>query len=165
MPAAKVSEEIEAWCPTCKTTKWQIVVALVDGKPAKLECIGCHRQHGPRRPRADRREAPAPPRPAPPPAVDLDALLAGREGSARPYSPRTTYAPNDVIRHPSFGVGLVVAAPAPQRIEVQVRTAHKMLAHGQDEPVRPQLSRPPRRPEVEAPDADDEPRPFTRRRK
>jgi hypothetical protein len=147
MSAAKVSEEIEAWCPTCKTTKWQIVVALVAGKPAKLECIGCHRQHGLRSPRATHREALARPRPAPPPPVDLDARLVGREGQAQPYSPRATYAVDDVIRHPSFGLGLVVAAPGPQRIEVQFRAARKLLAHGQDEPGGPRLTRPARQEE------------------
>ncbi|HEY3358882.1 MAG TPA: hypothetical protein VGQ83_36875 [Polyangia bacterium] len=156
MDVLKVGGEIEAFCPTCKTTKWQIVVALVDGKPAKLECIGCHRQHGMRSTRAGRKEASPRPRaaaaPPPAPTVDLDTRLAGREHTARAYSPRTGYDVDEVIRHPTFGVGLVVALPAPQKMEVQFRTSRKVLVHDQEAAAQPLLSRPAR------PEADEAPR-------
>jgi hypothetical protein len=157
MDALKVGGEIEAFCPTCKTTKWQIIVALVAGKPAKLECIGCHRQHGIRSARMSRTEAAARPRPvvAPPtPTLDFDALLAGRDGSARAYAPATAFAVDDVMRHPSFGLGIVVTLPAPQKIEVQFRAGRKMLVHAQDgAALGPRLQRPARADEGAPPQA------------
>jgi hypothetical protein len=157
MAAVKVGGEIEAYCPTCKTTKWQIVVALVGGKPAKLECIGCHRQHGIRSTRMTKREPAARPRsvavaPAPP-TVDLDSRIAGRESSARPYSPQTTFAVDEVIRHPTFGVGLVLTLPASTKMEVQFRGGRKVLVHALAAAEAPRLQRPARA------EPDDEPRP------
>src|SRR6185312_16404392 len=94
----KVGGELDAWCTTCRLMKWHTIVAIVDGKPAKVECQGCGKQHqyraqppgsstGERKPRASKAAAPTPP------PADFDALLAGRStGEARTYSPNERYA-------------------------------------------------------------------------
>src|SRR5262252_218106 len=101
----KVGGELDAWCTSCKQMKWHTIVALVGGKPAKVECQGCHKQHqfraappgtstassssgasGERKPRASKAAAAAAAA-----TVDFDALVGGRAGEARPYSPDTRY--------------------------------------------------------------------------
>ena len=86
---------------------------------------------------------------------DLDARLAGGERDAIQYSPRDTYAIDQFVRHPTFGVGLVVALPAAQKVEVAFHAGRKLLVHQRgDAPAAPTLQRPQRR-------DDDEPRGVT----
>src|SRR4051812_37100509 len=102
----KVSAEVESYCIACKTMKYHIILALMDGQPAKVECLGCHKQHAykptvpapkevaaagavageasvvanPKNPRAKKAAAAARP------GVDLEAAFTERE--ARQYSPK-----------------------------------------------------------------------------
>ncbi len=158
----KVGSDLQAYCTSCKDMQEHVVVAMVGKNPAKVECGHCHRQHlfragppgtakvkapaSPRKPRASSTAAAG--RRAAPPAIDLAALTAGRE--ARAYSPAALFATGDVVRHPSFGVGVVVLLPGPQKMEVAFQEGQKLLAHGRDA-VGPQLARP-------APRNDDDPR-------
>lgn len=151
----KVGGELDAWCTSCKLMKWHTIVALVDGKPAKVECQGCHKQHQFRAqppapgekpekaPRAKRAPKTATP---PAPVVDFDTLLAGREAEAKTYSPNDTYALNDVVRHPSFGVGVATATPGPQKIELTFRDgSKKVLLHDRGGAQASKLGPAPRR--------------------
>lgn len=151
----KVGGELDAWCTSCRLMKWHTIVALVDGKPAKVECQGCGKQHqyraqppgsatgagGAKKPRASK-SAPA----APPPA-DFDALLAGRSaGEARPYSPNECYAVGDLVRHPTFDVGVATATPGPQKVELTFRDgSKKVLLHDRGGAVASRLGPAPRR--------------------
>jgi hypothetical protein len=147
----KVGGEIEAYCTSCKAIHWHIIIAMVDARPAKVECLSCHKQHTLRtaRPRARGRGAAAPARPVA--AVgDVEEKLRGREKTAQPYDPARACALDEVIRHPSFGLGVVVALPAPQRMEVAFRSGRKFLVHDRAG-GGPRLKRP-------AEHASDEPR-------
>lgn len=167
----KVGGELDAWCTTCRLMKWHTIVALVDGKPAKVECQGCGKQHqyraqppgtgdkGDKPPRAPRGRAAKTAAPATP-AVDFETLLAGRAGDAKAYSPNETYAVNDVVRHPSFDIGVVTATPAPQKIEMTFRDgSKKILLHDRGATQASKLAPPPRRDDAAAPSGtSDSPR-------
>jgi hypothetical protein len=155
----KVGGELDAWCTSCRLMKWHTIVALVDGKPAKVECQGCHKQHqyraqapvpGEKAPKAPRARAARSSTPAVP-AVDFETLLAGRAGEAKVYSPNEAYALNDVVRHPSFDVGVVTATPAPQKIEVTFRDGKKMLLHNRGGTPASTLGPAPRRDDTAPP--------------
>jgi hypothetical protein len=169
----KVGGELDAWCTSCRLMKWHTIVALVDGKPAKVECQGCNKQHqyraqppgsgekpekAPRAPRAPRARSAR--SAAATPAVDFETLLAGRAADARVYSPNETYALNDVVRHPTFDVGVVTATPAPQKIEIAFRDgSRKILLHDRGAAQASRLGPPPRRDEAAAPSGtSDSPR-------
>jgi hypothetical protein len=156
MDEMKVGGEVLAFCTTCKTLKDHIIVAMLGEKPAKVECMGCHKQHAFRgAPGAKKAAKPRAAKATPPPPVDdLDAKLAGREGEARAYAPKERFAVDELVRHPSFGVGLVVALPAPQRVEVAFRGGRKLLLHDRDAAVPSTLERP-------APRNDDDERRVT----
>ena len=151
----KVGGELDAWCTSCKLMKWHTIVALVDGKPAKVECQGCHKQHqfraqppaaGEKPEKAPRAKRAAKTATPPVPAVDFDTLLGGREAEAKAYSPNDTYALNDVVRHPSFGVGVATATPGPQKIELTFRDgSKKVLLHDRGGVQASKLEPPPRR--------------------
>jgi hypothetical protein len=143
----EVGGELDSWCTSCKLMKWHTVVALVEGKPAKVECQGCGKQHQyraqpPGAPKS--RSSKAGTTPATP-AVDFDTLLAGRAADARVYSPDTRFELNDVVRHPTFDVGVVTAAPSPQKIEVTFRDGKKILLHDRGGAAASKLGSAPRR--------------------
>jgi hypothetical protein len=122
--------------------KEHIIVAVAGGVPAKVECISCHKQHNfrahppgaapakkPRTTRAATAKVAAL-APSPPPALE-DALNRG-ERDARTYSPKDKFAVGDVIRHPTFGLGLVTAKPAPQKVEIAFRQGPRLLLCDRD---------------------------------
>jgi hypothetical protein len=153
----KVGGELDAWCTSCRLMKWHTIVALVGGKPAKVECQGCGKQHqyraqppgsstaekGERAPRARAAKAAT----AAAPMVDFDTLLAGRSsGEARAYSPNERFELNELVRHPSFDVGVVSATPAPQKVEITFRDgSKKILLHDRGSAQASRLGPPPRR--------------------
>jgi hypothetical protein len=155
---ASVGGEVEAYCTTCKIMKDHVVVAVVETVPAKVECLGCGKQHqyrprppGAAKPRGERAAKAA--TPVPPPIDDLEAKLAAGASTARIYAPRDTYAVGDFVKHPTFGVGLVIAVPGAQKAEVAFSGGRKLLVHGRaGEP--PASSLPPR----PAPRDEDAPR-------
>jgi hypothetical protein len=102
----------------------------------KVECNTCHIVHryrgtlgtGAGRPAGAR--APAREKP---PVVPFEELLAKRSGAAaQPYSPKRTFAVDDVLDHPIFGRGFVSALRDGGKIEVTFRSDVKLLVHARD---------------------------------
>lgn len=131
---SKVGGEMDAFCTRCGLMLAHTVIAMVDGRPVKVECNTCHGVHryrsaaeaGPSRPGAAARQRKV--------VVSFDELLQQRNVSAfRRYSPNTTYALDQVIDHPAFGLGFVSALRGPGKIEVTFRTEVKTLVHGKQQ--------------------------------
>jgi hypothetical protein len=149
MDEVKVGGEVVSYCTTCKIMKDHVVVAMDEGTPAKVECLGCGKQHAYRpnppgtrskSPRPARRDQPV----SRPPAEDLEMRLHGAEERARTYSPKERYAIDDAVRHPTFGVGVVVTLPAKFKMEVDFRGGRKLLVHDKgDGSAEPGLQRRP----------------------
>jgi hypothetical protein len=126
----KVGGEIEAYCTSCKAIHWHIIIAMVESRPAKVECLSCHKQHTLRTARPRARGGAAKAARTPTVLVDnIEEKLRGREKSAVGYDPKRACALDEVIRHPSFGLGIVVGLPAPQRMEVAFSSGRKFLVH------------------------------------
>ena len=132
-----VGSEIEAYCSPCKDQRWHIIVALVGDRPVKVECRSCRKQHGYKlgppgtpTPGASKARAPraAAKRADEAPTYDL-AALSSRASEAKPYAPSTTFAAGDVVRHPTFGLGLVATLAGPQRIDVRFPSGPRTLVH------------------------------------
>jgi hypothetical protein len=132
----KVGGEVDAFCTKCELTLAHTVHAVVGGRPVKVECNTCHGVHRyrdatGRTPAA--RAAPRGERPARPKAevVGFETLLAGKDvGAARAYSPKQTYAVDQVIDHPLFGRGFVSAVRNGGKVEITFRSDVKLLVHG-----------------------------------
>jgi hypothetical protein len=135
--ALKVGGDIDAWCTRCKMTLGHTILAIVYGRPARVRCNTCQGEHNyrgsaatpPRKgawePREvrERRES----RPA---VTSWEALLAGKDLSrARKYTAKEKYAAEEVIQHPSFGVGLVQEVRG-DKIQVAFKADVKTLVHG-----------------------------------
>lgn len=129
----KVGGEVDAFCGKCELTLAHTVHAVVGGKPVKVECNTCHAVHRWRAPPggAAARSGPRAARPARERArvVAFDELLAARKGTPRPYSPKATFAVDDVLDHPIFGRGFVSALKDGGKIEVTFRSEVRILVH------------------------------------
>jgi hypothetical protein len=134
----KVGGEVDALCTKCQLTLAHTVHAVVAGRPVKVECNTCHIVHRYRgsagatagRSAAARAGAPAREKPV---VVAFEELLARRNGgAAQPYSPKRTFAVDDVLDHPIFGRGFVSALRDGGKIEVTFRSDVKLLVHARD---------------------------------
>ncbi len=136
-PMVKVGGEVDAFCTRCQLTLAHTVHAVVSGKPVKVECNTCHAVHryrgsagasagrsAPRGERAAREHAAV---------AGFDELLAAKKvARAQPYSPKQSYAVDDVIDHPIFGRGFVSAVRDPGKIEVTFRSDVKILVQSRN---------------------------------
>jgi hypothetical protein len=132
-PMIKVGGEVDAFCTRCQLTLAHTVHAVVSGRPVKVECNTCHTVHRYRGSAgatassvrsAARGERPARERAV----VAFDELLAAKKtAGAQPYSPKRTYAVDDVVDHPIFGRGFVSAVKDATKIEVTFRSDVKIL--------------------------------------
>ncbi|BDG06701.1 hypothetical protein [Anaeromyxobacter oryzae] len=134
----KVGGEVDAFCTKCQLTLAHTVHAVVSGRPVKVECNTCHAVHrykGPigaakaaaSRPAGSRAAVPR----ERPVAVAFDELLGTRNVSgAQPYSPKKTFAVDDVVDHPIFGRGFVSAIRDAGKVEITFRSDVKILVHG-----------------------------------
>lgn len=131
----KVGGEVDAFCTRCELTLAHTVHAVVDGRPVKVECNTCHAVHkyrgsiGAKKSSSASHGAPRAAREKPS-VTGFEELLAARTGTAQPYSPKRTYALDDVVDHPTFGRGFVSAIRDGGKIEVTFRTDVKLLVHG-----------------------------------
>jgi hypothetical protein len=135
--ALKVGGDIDASCTRCKMTLGHTILAMVDGKPVRVRCNTCQGEHN------YRGTAGAPPkkgsweprevrerRAMKPTVTSWEALLSGKDlARARKYSAKETFAPEEVIQHPTFGVGLVQEVRG-DKIQVAFKADVKTLVHG-----------------------------------
>ena len=129
----KVGDYIDGWCTRCKLVLRHTIEAIAGGKVSRVHCNTCQGQH------AHRANAPGTatksgarktgatqqaPRPS-----SWETLLRGRDPSAaKPYATTTRYKVNEMIAHPTFGVG-TITAERDAKIEVTFRDGPRVLIH------------------------------------
>jgi hypothetical protein len=128
----KVGGEIDAFCTKCNMLLNHTVIALVGTKPIKVECLTCHGVHKYRG--TEGSTGPSSPKPRVSRASSgkvvssFDDVIKGKDISrARRYSPKETYRNDEVIDHPTFGLGYITAIRDPGKIEVTFRSSVKTL--------------------------------------
>jgi hypothetical protein len=61
--------------------------------------------------------------------ISFDELLSARKRPAVPYAPKRTFAIDDVVDHPAFGLGFVTSVRS-DKVEITFRSDVKVLIHG-----------------------------------
>jgi hypothetical protein len=139
----KAGSTVDGWCTKCKLVLAHTVEAMADGKITRVHCNTCRGQH------AHRAGAPAtrgaagasPARGAkgaarktpdkPPKRSEYETLLRGRTGAtARTYATSQRFAPGELIRHATFGLGVVTGERDSVKIDVHFADGPKVLMHG-----------------------------------
>lgn len=158
MAFKKVGGEVDSLCGKCKMTLAHTILAMVGDKVARVQCNTCGAQHAYRGPQASSSTVKVPRVSAAKSAagrssaasavqkvsVSFEQLLSQKDASlARRYSPKDTYAQEDLIEHPTFGYGIVTAA-RPDKVTVLFKMDEKTLVHGRggQAPSRPTFERP-----------------------
>ena len=144
-------DEVDSYCTSCRLMLAHAVVALVAGKPDKVECKTCGKQHkyrakAPKTPKApaDGTEA-APKKPKAVKAkttatrtrksketeAGWEEALAGRDMvNSKPYTISGEYQEREVINHKTFGFGVIVKLLAEGKMQVRFKEGTKLLAFG-----------------------------------
>jgi len=133
----RVGGDIDAFCTRCKMNLGHTILAMIGGRPVRVRCNTCQGEHNYRGSSApEARKGGWEPREvrerkeSRPSVTSWEALLAGKDLSrARKYSVKEKYGPEDVIQHPSFGIGLVQEVRG-DKIQVAFKADVKTLVHG-----------------------------------
>lgn len=111
----KVGGEVDSKCGKCKVVTSHVIVAMLEEKPKRVECLACHALHNYR-----------PPTPVKAPrAKSGKATKRGRAGAvleiseenAVDYTPKGKFTMEQTLRHKKFGFGLITKVE-PTRITV-----------------------------------------------
>ena len=138
--------EIDAFCGKCELNLAHTIIAMVGPKVVKVKCNTCGSDHQYRGEQPlvkatsfaapKKSSAAAKPR-TPTVKVSWDDQFKGKDLTrAKKYSPRETFAVDDVVDHPTFGLGLVRAVRG-DKIEVGFKQEDKVLVHGKTPPAPP----------------------------
>ena len=147
--AHRVGGEVDAPCSRCKLDLAHTILAMVGPRIVRVRCNTCGGDHVYRQPQG--RATPAAGRTRTPVAersvLGFEEQLAKLDvAAARDYRTADTYAVDQVVRHPTFGLG-IVRSVRPDKMEVAFKAALRTLVHGRDASApRPAYS-PPHRPE------------------
>ena len=146
-PKIKAGSTVDGWCTKCKLVLAHTVEAMVDGKITRVHCNTCRGQHAyrPEPPGGKTPAEAAAKRPTktaktaksgkgadgPPKRSEYEMLLRGRTGDkARTYAISERFAPGELLKHASFGLGVVVAERDSVKIDVHFADGPKVLLHG-----------------------------------
>jgi len=132
----KVGGEVDAFCSKCELTLAHTVIAMVGDKPAKVKCNTCKGEHKYRPlPGAvassgsvAKKKASRPPREKKV-LVTFEEQLAAHKRPPVPYSLKRRFVVDDVLDHPTFGLGFVSAVRI-DKIDVTFRAEPRVLVHG-----------------------------------
>jgi hypothetical protein len=142
----KVGGEVDAFCTRCRLTLAHTILAMVGTKIARVRCNTCNGDHAfrsapgstdkpspsarssggssstPRAPRASRSSEEKV-------IISFEEQLAGKDIANAPrYSPRDSYKVDQVIQHPTFGLGLVTAVRG-NKVDIAFKSETKTLVH------------------------------------
>ena len=128
----KVGEEVRSICGKCGDV-WHVVLALVDGRAAKVECGDCHAQHRYRIPSGaasarsvTRRTSTGTRKKA---AAASPIVAPDLSKPVRAFRTTETFAVGERLTHPTLGEGVVQAIAGPTKIEVLFGAERKVLVH------------------------------------
>lgn len=139
MAIPKVGGEVDAFCTRCRLTLAHTVLAMVGAKVARVRCNTCNGDHAYRSApgTTDRVSAPraAAKSKTAKVVISFEQQLEGKDtASAKPYSAKETYAADQVIQHPTFGVGFVSAVRG-DKVDITFKSDTKTLVHGRGGPA------------------------------
>ena len=132
-------QEIDSQCLKCKRVTNHIIIAMVEGKIAKVECNVCGARHKYRPPKikkskeVTKKKAVAKKTPKIPISqikaeAHFEKIMEGLDSStAKPYSMTETFSKDDLIDHSIFGMGLITSIIQPNKIEVTFKVGSKLL--------------------------------------
>jgi len=133
---------VDARCTRCRTVTNHTIVAMVGTEPARVLCNTCgseHKFHAPRQERAPREKATSTSAPktstgrgrAAKANADLKEWQSLQEsadlGNAKTYAMDALFKVDDIVQHPTFGLGFVKVLCKPDKMEILFEDGRKLL--------------------------------------
>jgi len=139
-----VSDDIDSRCLKCKLVTNHTIVAIVEGRVAKVQCNVCGGRHNYRSPVVEKTSAAkrqigkkTTGKASGRLSAEMKAaanfeILLGERGTSEslPYSMTVPFNEGDLIDHPTFGLGVVINTLSPKKIEVIFKQGSKVLVCG-----------------------------------
>jgi hypothetical protein len=128
----RVGGDVDSFCGKCKFVLAHTVLAMVGKTIARVRCNTCGTDHAFRRapgtaaPATARRETTRSTRVV---VGFAEQIEARGVNTARAYSPLTTFHVDELITHPTFGLG-IVRAVRQDKMDVAFKAAERTLIHG-----------------------------------
>ncbi len=124
----KTGDDVDSWCGACKLILAHTIEAIVADSPARVHCNTCKAQHKYRPHKPSKVSKNVRQRKAR--TSSYEKLLNGKDISlAKRYSTSDSYVLDDVVEHPSFGVGVTTTIKDGNKIEVVFENGMKTLVH------------------------------------
>jgi len=134
-----VGNEIDSWCTKCKLMLAHTIQAMSDGTIEKVVCKTCNGKHKyrPNPPKSRTKKAStsatkkkATRRRKKDPAVIWEEALEGKDMSQpKTYAMDAVFTEDDILEHPTFGVGLITEVRAEGKMEVLFKDGPKLLVY------------------------------------
>ncbi len=129
---------VEARCTRCRAVTNHTIIAMVGEQPARVRCNTCDGDHNYRPPQKTvTAKMPSPARRTASPTAksklnkeqeQWQAATAEVEpGLAVPYDMERSFRVNEIVAHPVFGLGVVIAVFKPNKVEILFTGGKKML--------------------------------------
>lgn len=146
---AAVAGEVDAYCTRCKLDLAHRIIAMVEDRVHKVECLTCGGHHLYRPPKATgaattrsagrkrksaggRSSGAAAARAATEQRKQWEQAIMGRPAEAfTTYAMSTTFGEGDLVRHKKFGDGIVTEVRADQKVKILFEGGERTLVHGQ----------------------------------
>jgi hypothetical protein len=131
MATHKVGGEVDAFCTKCRMTLAHTILAMMGTKVARVRCNTCNGDHAFRSAPGSRSTSSGTPRAskAKKTVIGFEQRLEGKDvASARKYSPKETFTLDEVVNHPTFGLGLVSAVRG-DKVDIIFKADQKTLVH------------------------------------
>jgi len=126
-----VGAETDAMCGKCKKLTRHIIIAMLSGKPSRVECKVCAATHAFRSGKsAPRGRAAVPAAPVLTAEEIWTQAMRRADGISIRYAMSGHYEVGQRVTHATFGDGVVVGLPSPTVCEVVFNTGTKKLLMG-----------------------------------
>lgn len=127
-PGITVGDIIDARCTKCLKVTNHVIVAMVGDKPAHVQCNTCSGKHRYRKPVAASKAAKRPGDPLAIKKEEWDELRTAMiDLPARDYAMDKEYRTGTILRHQTFGLGLVQRIIGSQKMEVLFEDGKKIM--------------------------------------
>lgn len=129
----RVGADIQSTCRKCGVV-WHLVIAMNDGRIAKVECGDCGARHGYRgigsSARSPRSTASGRVKRTGTSGRGAQIIAADPTRPRRPFRTTETYELGDRVTHPHFGEGVVQALIGNTKVEILFELGSKTMVQG-----------------------------------
>ncbi|MBI5057306.1 MAG: hypothetical protein HZB61_11900 [Nitrospirae bacterium] len=128
---------IEAWCTKCKLELGHTIIVMVENVPDRVKCNTCNGEHNFRVKPSEKllTKLKSPVRKIRVLEANYNDLLTRLTGgdlsSARQYSMKENFKKDEVVSHPSFGIGIISSVIHDNKMEILFKDGPRLLIRNQ----------------------------------